>query len=532
MPGAEFEVEKRRSKLKEGKRSRRRKRETERNSDTHLQSPDAMSGCSFDHQTDELLLNLARGECTNGPVPVLDPDHEKEKRIIEAENPDFQQENQDPPRNSFKECQNRRYSPDSIPSITRKLSRQRPVSLDLNSQVSADVATLSPFVGLGVMNKKSLVNFASPGTAVYQHQPGWHSERVPLGRQSYNRAAFPFNRGRNLPSKWEDAERWISSPLSGELTRRVHVPQLNRRRPHSKSGPLGSPRGADEAGLAASPTAKMFNNHSRGSYVKSSPLWAGVLIPEGGAISGNCTVSAPFPNCAIVGGWLDTPAGSSCSLPSSRGSVQDDRIEVTRKDIGTQTSPCISLNSSPKATRLSISSSKSITAHQVEEELESHFTELKIENSFKADNRVTLTRWSKKHVVQGPDKCLTNIIEWKRRTVEAKASSWQVAKNANCISKLETEEAKIMAWENMQKVKAEAAIEELVMKLERKRSSSMDKILNKLKFAQKKAQEMRTETRTSSNKTQEISKGSKQVPHFYKNGQMTSLSGCFTCHTF
>lgn len=70
------------------------------------------------------------------------------------------------------------------------------------------------------------------------------------------------------------------------------------------------------------------------------------------------------------------------------------------------------------------------------------------------------------------------------------------------------------------------------MKLERKRSSSMDKILNKLKFAQKRAQEMRTQTQTSSNQTQKISKGAKQVPHFHRNAQMASLSGCFTCHAF
>ncbi|KAF3324089.1 Remorin, C-terminal region [Carex littledalei] len=529
MPGAELTLEKRRSRLGDGRR-RRRKREKESSSDTFLQSSDETSGSAFDQ--DDELLSLARGECTNGPVPVPDPAQEKEKQIIEARDPAFQQENQDPSQNilsdKVKECQNRRYPQESIPPMTRKLSRQRPASLDLNGHISGDVAALSPFVGLGVMNNKGSVNFHSPGTPVYQHRPGCHSERVPLGRQNYNRATPPFNKGRNLPSKWEDAERWIFSPVSGELVRRTHVPQFNRRRPQSKSGPLGS----DEAGLMSSPSTQVFNNSRVGNFVKSSPLWAGVLIPEGGPSGRNCTARASFPNCASVGHWIDTPLESSCSFPSSRGSVQDDRIENTRKDVATQTSPCESTNSSPKATPLFISSSKSTMANQIEEELESHFTELQIENSFQADNRVTLTRWSKKHVVQGPDKCLTNIIEWKRRTVEAKASPWQVTKNANCISKFETEEAKIAAWESMQKVKAEAAIEKLVMKLERKRSSSMDKILNKLKFAQKRAQEMRTQTQTSSNQTQKLSRGSKQVPHFHRNGQMASLSGCFTCHAF
>lgn len=69
------------------------------------------------------------------------------------------------------------------------------------------------------------------------------------------------------------------------------------------------------------------------------------------------------------------------------------------------------------------------------------------------------------------------------------------------------------------------------MKLEKKRATSMDKIMNKLKSAQKKAQEMRSsvmenqspeDTRTSSIKSLS----------FYRTRHMGSLSGCFTCHAF
>ncbi|KAL5131682.1 hypothetical protein HKD37_12G034510 [Glycine soja] len=45
--------------------------------------------------------------------------------------------------------------------------------------------------------------------------------------------------------------------------------------------------------------------------------------------------------------------------------------------------------------------------------------------------------------------------------------------------KAKSEEAKISAWENLQKAKAEAAIRKLEMKLEKRRASSMDKIMNK-----------------------------------------------------
>ncbi|EPS63098.1 hypothetical protein M569_11694, partial [Genlisea aurea] len=58
-------------------------------------------------------------------------------------------------------------------------------------------------------------------------------------------------------------------------------------------------------------------------------------------------------------------------------------------------------------------------------------------------------------------------------------------------SKLRREEAKITAWENLQKARAEAEIRKLEMDLEKKRSASMDRISNKLRAAKKKAEEMR-----------------------------------------
>ncbi|KAL8140187.1 hypothetical protein V2J09_006208 [Rumex salicifolius] len=55
------------------------------------------------------------------------------------------------------------------------------------------------------------------------------------------------------------------------------------------------------------------------------------------------------------------------------------------------------------------------------------------------------------------------------------------------------DEAKIIAWEKLQKEKAEAAIRKLEMKLEKKRSRTVDKIMTKMKSAESKAQEMRSQ---------------------------------------
>ena len=125
------------------------------------------------------------------------------------------------------------------------------------------------------------------------------------------------------------------------------------------------------------------------------------------------------------------------------------------------------------------------------------------------------------------------------------------------------EEAKITAWENLQKAKAEAAIRKLEvlfvvhmysfkclnptpwsthfryvsyeinlhiessvfqMKLEKKRSSSMDKILVKLRSAQKKAQDMRSVV--SSSEDQCSARTTKKKSSFVKTGK--PFSCCFT----
>lgn len=69
------------------------------------------------------------------------------------------------------------------------------------------------------------------------------------------------------------------------------------------------------------------------------------------------------------------------------------------------------------------------------------------------------------------------------------------------------------------------------MKLEKKRASSMDKIMSKLRSAQKKAQEMR-----SSVLANEVNEVARSPPHrdtsFRRSRHMGSLGGCFICHIF
>lgn len=139
--------------------------------------------------------------------------------------------------------------------------------------------------------------YTSPGTPEYGDNyaggipKGWMSERVPLPNSSRRHisaaALMPFNSGRALPSKWDDAERWITSPVSGYGVCKTSSLQPHRR-PKSKSGPL-------TPGLMYlpnySPTVPVLEGRSERNFMVGSPFTTGVLVPDGLSINygvGSC----------------------------------------------------------------------------------------------------------------------------------------------------------------------------------------------------------------------------------------------------
>ncbi|XVF39924.1 hypothetical protein PTKIN_Ptkin01aG0071700 [Pterospermum kingtungense] len=534
--------------------------------------------CSFasdahdrDSLASELSLHLVgheggdQNESWSGPDPEPNKAitvHDKHSRIsgkgekVKAQKEEndatyTENENQliDSARNSFslalKECQGRRTRSEAL---LKKPDRRRPASLDLNN-----VSASSP--RLGIIKKSSVSTqksgaFPSPGTPHYHNhhhssvgmQKGWSSERLPLhnngGRRQGNAAGvLPFNNGRTLPSKWEDAERWIFSPVSGDggVKQSMVPPQ---RRPKSKSGPLGPP------GIAYyslySPAMHMFDGEHAANFMAGSPFTSGVIAADGLAIhsrshGGGFAVTEPcmgrsvsVHGCSEV---LNPPSMPSQDADENLDSVKDAATDtsriVSRRDMATQMSPQGSTHSSPKGTASFSPSTPSALPIMELQSMHSSKSEVR---DVQVDERVTMTRWTKKHRARNTGKSSENVNDWRKRAVDSCTSAWDVTETAKSISKIQREEAKITAWENLQKAKAEAAIRKLEMKLEKKRSSSMDKIMNKLKSAQKRAQEMRNTM--LANQAHQVRRTSRMVISFRRTRQMGSLSGCFTCHAF
>ncbi|CAI9780773.1 unnamed protein product [Fraxinus pennsylvanica] len=356
---------------------------------------------------------------------------------------------------------------------------------------------------------------------------GWSSERVPLPTNRIYRphisasALMPVSVGRTLPSKWDDAERWITSPVSGYGARRASFMQPKRLL-ESNSGPLGT------TGLVNlsdySPTVPVLKGGSVRNLMSSSPLMTGVLVPQGLSIGYGDDIALKssyayrlnsMARSTSMPGFLDMLSDSSLS------SSQDDKLDgtkeeetivsrvVSRRDMATQMSPIDSTDSSPKG-----SLSFSVFPSSVPTSLEPHINHSARDGvrDVQVDEATTIARQPMKQMMK---KGLPSI------------KSLCSPRDVSEASRLQREEAKITAWENLQKAKAEAAIRKLEMKLETKRSASTDKILNKLKAAQIKAQAMRDSI--SENHSQKTLRTSHRVGFFCKYVKMNSLNNCFFC---
>ncbi|GFY95933.1 remorin family protein [Actinidia rufa] len=462
----------------------------------------SVNRCSFASDRDSLVSEVCQDVICVRPRVVLDSDPnkstghsnscyrrkvEKAAKVQKEEN-DEEIENKnetlDSARNSFSQPPKERRSRSE--NILKKSDRGRPASLDLNNHTT-NATNASPRFGVmknGSGSTRQIGTFPSPGTPNYRHtstgaQKGWSSERVSLhnngNRKQVNPALLPFNNGRTLPSKWEDAERWIFSPVSGDGPVR---PSLS----------------------AAAETAQVQEWASWASWARI--LGADGLSIRSGAGSGARIYPAHLEPCmarsvSIHGcsellshSSLPGPHGTDEKIDENKNEATNISRDVSRRDMATQMSPEGSHQSSPRR--------------------KPSFLTLNFICSFHCAIGKCPALQVRSQGCAG--KGSENDDKWKKKDLEAESSSWEVSEAAKNISKMKREEAKVNAWENLQKAKAEAAIRKLKMKLEKKRSSSMDRIVKKLRSAQKKAQEMRNLVLT--NQSHQVARTSNKLISF------------------
>ncbi|KAI4327451.1 hypothetical protein L6164_019911 [Bauhinia variegata] len=391
-------------------------------------------------------------------------------------------------------------------------------------------------------SSKSLGSFPSPGAPIYREkslggQKGWSSERVPQRAISSTRHASvtglpAFYSGRTLPSKWDDAERWICSPLSGYVNSTSSNAQLQiQRRPKSKSGPIVPPGIAYYSNY--SPAIPLVDGLGMKNLMVGvgSPFSTGVLAPDAVSVLHYHYDARNGPhNCPTRTDNSVAPSSSSappsCSQPLCLCDSLDEGTEneemvtcvVSKCDKATQMSPERENNSQS-------SEKSSPTCSKTKGPLSDYFAKLEVRD-VQVDNQATVTRWSKRYGTKLTKKDSPQSKDLSQSGKED--TSRDLAVSTIDIYKLQREEAKIIAWENLQKAKTEEAIRKLEMKLEKKRSSSMNKIASKLRRAQRKAEKMRSSLPVKQEEHQ-LSKTTKGFS-FPKHPQIMFPSNCFGCH--
>lgn len=369
---------------------------------------------------------------------------------------------------------------------------------------------------------------------------GWCSERVPLSSYLTRRhvaasALMPFSSGRTLPSKWDDAERWISSPVSVGNAPVYYAPGVAKpvqlpykRRAKSKSGPLG------HAGLTS------YGNASFNTY---SPV-LGMGVINGGKWRNSLTIESPGFARARLGDGLtafdDGGKGGRRSCPGQPGPEWleeswsgfsptdhkerysgDEDIEganpncngedgkdgaSSRRDMATQMFQ-ESESSSPSSVASSPRSSISTASPHPEPNtnVDNHRSlELEVRD-VQVDKQTSTTRRSSPDIDKFNDHPSNST---------AREADKEICK----------EEDRIIAWENLQKAKAEAAIQKLEMKLEKRRLSSMEKIIEKLRRAEIKAQKMRSSQSKGNDQIERhaVAKTTSKLPSFCRKIRLTS----------
>nr|GFA05125.1 hypothetical protein [Tanacetum cinerariifolium] len=269
--------------------------------------------------------------------------------------------------------------------------------------------------------------YTSPGTPDYADnngrgfQKGWCSERVPLSnngkiRRTSVNVLMPFNNGRTLPSKWDDAERWITSPVSGSGSG-VSIKNLGappQRRPKSKSGPLG-PTPGDGYFSGYSPGFPLLEGGSANNLFARSPLTTGVLVPSGYTFGngdgddGDSVLPSGYTFGNGDGDDGDSVrahieyrvATSQLFLESPYPDSEDEKIDennvtydVSRRDMATQMSPVESPESSPKG-RAVLPASPLLIASAMDHR--SHHSAGVEVRDVQVDKRVTMSKQPKRH---------------------------------------------------------------------------------------------------------------------------------------
>ncbi|XP_047083875.1 uncharacterized protein LOC124695018 [Lolium rigidum] len=315
----------------------------------------------------------------------------------------------------------------------------------------------------------------------------------------------PFSRP--TPSKWDDAEKWISSPTA------------------NRTG-----RTASAAGIPPKRSAFAFPEH--GAHPPAvAKVVAEVPRNTGGALAGN-SVGFTQPDSL-------KPAQTAPIVEEPEHVVRS----VSMRDMGTEMTPIASQEPSRTGTPIIASSPTSSRTPTPQRSVE--FGGANVDSSKMGMSEEELQLNTRKEIMDlGERLGKTTIAAWaskeERATAnfanvpadkaleidrETRAADWQEAEKAKYLARFQREEVKIQAWENHQRAKYEAEMKRIEAKMERKRAREQDVLARKLASAGRRAEAKRQAA--EARRSQEAARAEEQAAQIRKTGHIPSSFSCW-----
>ncbi|XP_006665069.2 uncharacterized protein LOC102713239 [Oryza brachyantha] len=332
----------------------------------------------------------------------------------------------------------------------------------------------------------------------YSHSSHGHGESNGRLQRKNN----PASRPKPMPSKWDDAQKWLVSLSNGGGVDGIHGGKVKPRNSN-----------ADDR--------RLLSSSSQNGRVSCSSVE--------GALEYNMVAAPPTPPqlSESADDVSETKKIDYCMGLPHHGSPVAVLRSVCLRDMGTEMTPIASKEPSRSATPLRASTpvsrspipSRPSTPGGRRDDVAVGITAVEARTAEPvAGDRVDggsgcpVEESSGGFGIHAPSS--TNALE-------SRAAAWDEAERAKFTARYKREEMKIQAWENHEKRKAELEMKKIEMKAEQMKARAQEKLANKLAAARRMAEEKRASAEAKLN--EHAARTTQQADYIRRTGHMPSF---------
>lgn len=353
------------------------------------------------------------------------------------------------------------------------------------------------------------------------------------------RPVFSFSVGsrKNVPSKWDDAEKWL---ISGSDSPAHHVksPDFVSKNCSNRTQRQENHHRTEEKVSKAISVIQEDHHHHHNSHRPFNGVSSVVLLEDKFTNGSEPEVSRFKCVVPINAGYLFN------SMKDASTEVVD---EVKQRDTGTTTTPprtsaasqCRtpfeSLSPPPNNTPAMsgpLALMNPSSSFDIAELQECHLAKLQLDSQYDPGTCNWSSREEEEEDVSKSLRHYEMNNDRLKSITESKACVWEEEQKTKSHLRYQREEAKIQAWVDLQNAKAEAQSRKLEVKIQKMRSKFEEKMMRKMATVHRKAEELRTSAKHEHNlqlqkaKMRAMKTKNHESLHFSGHGSC----GCFPCN--